>query len=440
MVKRFLSLALALALVLSLSGAPVASAENYTIKVMTIWSDTNPADCGPLYTKILQDYCAAHPGFDYEYEYCQQFETASKLSILIASNDVPDIFIYEPGSAMNELIDNNIVVDLTKDFSKLGLKLEDVYSEATLGALHSISDYEDIYWVPNGLSVEAVWYNKTLFAKNGLEAPKTWADMEALCDKLISLGIQPFALPNDAQWPMTRWIMLYAARLAGYDAHLRAASNNGIRFDDPAFVKAAAKTQEMCKKGYFGEGFNSLTQDDAYAMFLGGKVAMLYQGSWGFANFRAANKDAGEISPDEIGYFNPGAVDGGVSPEEAAATDAVCTNMAICFGKAKFDQGTNNDFLKYFVENYGNYQVQAGLATSYNPNFLTAKYGEGDILMKDYNAILASAKHSTLWFEAKMNTEVSNVSLENAQLLGEGTMTPEDFCKELAAAVDARKK
>lgn len=432
-------LAILLLVVMCTSMFSVALAEDYTIKVLTIWSDTNPSDVGPTFRRVVEDFCNTHEGYNFEYEFVQQFETASKLSVLIASNDVPDIFIYEPGSAMNEMIDNGVVVNLSQSMEQLGLDLNELYSESGLAVMHSVSDYPDLYYVCNGLAGEALWYNKTIFEENGLEVPETWEGLMALCDKLLELGIQPIALPNEAQWPMTRWIGLYSARLGGHDAHLRASTNDGIRFDDPIFVEAATKIQEMCQKGYFGKGFNALTQDDGYALFLNGKAAMLYQGTWGLNNFRSADVAAGQLSQDQIGHFNPGYIEGSViSPEEVSATAGVLTSMAICFGKDRFDQGTNHEFLKFFFENYGNYLVEDGFTSPFSPDYLTATYKEVDPMLEAYQDILATTKYSTLWFEAKMNTEVSSVALENAQLLGEGSMTPEQYCAELAAAVDAR--
>lgn len=432
----FLALVLALVLCLSFGGSAMAE-DKYTIKVMTIWSDTVEGDYGWIIDNMLKDFCAAHEGYDYEYEYAEQWDVASKLSVLIASNDVPDLFVYEPGAAMNNLIDNGIVVNLSQEMSQLGFELEDVYSEGALSALRSVGSHEDIYYVCNGLSCEAVWYNKTLFEENGLEVPESWADLEALCDVLLEKGIVPIALPNADQWPVTRWIMMYGARLGGADAHLRASTADGITFEDEIFVQAAAKIQEMAQKGYFGQGFNALTQDDAYAMFLTGKAAMLYQGSWAFSTFR--NAVEGELTIDEIGYFNPGYVEGSeITPEEVAATSGVSPNMAICIGKARFDEGKNHEFLRYFFENYGNKLIENGHTSPFNPDFLTVKKENADILDSYYDQILTETKYSTLWNEAKMTTEISTICMENAQLLAEGTMTPEQYCAELAAAVAAR--
>jgi hypothetical protein len=49
---------------------------------------------------------------------------------------------------------------------------------------------------------------------------------------------------------------------------------------------------------------------------------------------------------------------------------------------------------------------------------------------------LQESLYPTLWFEAKMDSASTDVALENAQLLAEGTMTPEEYCERLASSVD----
>ena len=47
-------------------------------------------------------------------------------------------------------------------------------------------------------SVQVLWcYNKDIFAKVGVEPPKTWDDLVSICDKLQKAGYQPLAVPGD---------------------------------------------------------------------------------------------------------------------------------------------------------------------------------------------------------------------------------------------------
>lgn len=432
---RVFAILLSLALFVGIGGVAVASEaqEPYNIKLLTIWSPSDAGNDGAIMFKLAEEYCAANPNFSFEYDMCEQFDMPSKLSVLISSNDVPDIFIYEDGGALDALVERDAIVNISKDFSKLGFTLEDLYSETALRTKHTLSNFEDIYSLPHRIVTEGVWYNKTLFAEHGLEAPETWAEMEALCDKLLALGIQPFATSGLTEWPITRWIMLYASRLEGNTVHLDASRlQNGRRFTDEVFVKAAAKAQEMFQKGYFGTGFNSIDYFTMNSMFMTGKAAMVYNGSWVTSQF-SSNLE-GELKDTEIGIFNVPGIEGSkISLEEADGINALNTNMAICLGKAKFDAGTNNDFLKYVFENFGERQQQIGAMTAYDVDF---RAGELTPMAELFVSMLDKVKSSTLWFEAKMDSGTSDVALENAQLLAEGTMTPEEYCERLATAVD----
>ena len=434
MTRRFISLLLAILMFLMMVPA-MADAPNYTIKVLTIWSEENEREDGSLIYKILEDYCATHEGFDFEYEYGEQFDMPSKLSILIASNDVPDIFIYEDGGALDALVERDAIVNLSQDFEKLGYTLEQVYNPAALSAKHALSSYDDIYSLPHRMTMEGIWYNKAIFEQYGLEVPTTWSQLEEVCDTLLENGVQPFALAGLTKWTITRWIMNYATRLAGYDVHLRASTNDGISFNDPIFVEAAAKTQEMFQKGYFGKGYNSI--NDAAPIFLGGQAAMYYMGSWAMNTF-AANLE-GNIPAEDIGFFFvPGIEGAAVSLEEASKINAISTNMAICFGKSKFDEGTNNDFLKYFIEQFGNMQTEIGAYSTYREDFLTVQPDKSSPMSQLFYSVMDQAEYATLWFEAKMDTACTDVALENSQLLAEGSMSPEEYCDRLAEAVNER--
>lgn len=434
MTRKILSILLAILMVLAMVPA-LADAGNYTIKVLTIWPEDKELEDGAIIYKICEEYCAAHEGFSFEYEFVEQFDMASKLSILIASNDVPDIFIYEDGAALDALVERDAIVNLSTDFEKLGYTLEEVYNPAALSAKHALSSYEDIYSLPHRMTMEGIWYNKTIFEQYNLEVPTAWAELENVCDTLLANGVQPIAAAGLNEWPITRWIMNYATRLGGHDVHLKASTNDGITFNDPIFVQAAAKTQEMFEKGYFGKGFNSI--DDDTGIFLGGMSGMLYMGSWVTSTF-AANEE-GNIPAEDIGFFFVPSIEGAsVSAEEASKTNAISTNMAICFGKTKFDEGTNNDFLKYFVEKFGDYQTASGAYAAYNEAFLTVAPDKSTPMNQLFYGVLDQAEYATLWFEAKMDTACSDVALENGQLLAEGSMSPEEYCDRLTEAVSER--
>ena len=82
---------------LSVSAAtdPDTSAEK-KIKVLSIWAEDS-AD-GKILTGILDNYIKdVNPNFSYEYEYVSSSDLSTKVSTLVASNDLPDLFAYSAG-------------------------------------------------------------------------------------------------------------------------------------------------------------------------------------------------------------------------------------------------------------------------------------------------------------------------------------------------------
>ena len=62
-----------------------------------------------------------------------------------------------------------------------------------------------MYTLPLSKSTEALYYNKTFFEANGLEVPKTWEEMEAVCAKIKQIDPDsiPLGYDSEANWFIT---------------------------------------------------------------------------------------------------------------------------------------------------------------------------------------------------------------------------------------------
>lgn len=415
------------------SGQGTGSSEDpYTFKVISENSADDPtSDVHPV-KLALDDYIEEHPNFDYEFETIQKYDIASKIAILISSNDVPDMFTYEDGTSLDALVERDAIVNITQDFSKIGVELEDVVLEGAINSKHVLSNYDDLYSLPMQLTTNGIWYNKKMFEEHGWSVPESWQELMTLCDDMIAAGIQPFSCNGADQWAITRWIMLYADRMEGESVHLDAAQNkNGVSFRDEVFIEAATQAQDMFQKGYFGEGFNTIEASTQYQMFLSEQTAMMYSGSWLLATW--TDPEVNTLGEENIGYFIPPGIEGSsIDMEHASKMDDLSCATALCLGKEKFDTGRTWDFLKYLFTTMGDRQSEIGIMTPY----VTTEeldYSPTQQLIVDQ---LQESVYPTLWFEAKMDSASTDVALENAQLLAEGTMTPEEYCERLATSVD----
>lgn len=135
------------------------------------------------------------------------------------------------------------------------------------------------YGVPMEQDLMGVYYNKDLFAAQGIEIPETYAEFQAAIEKFKAANIVPIAFGNRDRWPATNTMSLILGLTAGK------ATEEAVLFGDTpwtidAFKQAAETFQSWAEADYFPNGFNGIGYDEANALFLGGRAAMTITGTW----------------------------------------------------------------------------------------------------------------------------------------------------------------
>ncbi len=102
-----------------------------------------------------------------------------------------------------------------------------------------------MYTLPMSKSTEALYYNKTFFEENGLTLPTTWAEMEALCKKILELDPDcvPLGYDSEANWFITMCEQ-YGSGYTTFDEDKRFVFDND---ENKAFV---SMFRDWHKKGY----------------------------------------------------------------------------------------------------------------------------------------------------------------------------------------------
>ena len=392
--------------------------------ILSIWAEDN--DNGVLINNICKAYQEVNPNFTYEYELVSSDDLRQKVATLVASNDLPDMFVYESGKPIVDLIEADQIVDIGAMLEEIGST--DFVTPSATSLLETLSGTDTIYDLPLGLNVEGFWYNKALFEQAGItEVPTTWDEFEEDLAKLKDAGIQPLSCGAADKWGATRLINAYTVRSLGADA-LKNASEGKASYTDEGYVAAAAKIQEWADKGYFGEGVNTVDMNTAGSMLMTGKSAIFYNGSWFASNLN--DESANAAGEDGIGFFNVPVVDESVSAIDSYSMN--CGNI-LCLSKAKEDEATKW-FVKYFVEHIGDeamttqgsikgytYSAQASDMTAYTKLVLDE---------------IGKAQSAFTWYEATMNSEISDAAQSNVQMLLSGEMTPEEYMQSIQDAAD----
>ena len=205
--------------------------------------------------------------------------------------------------------------------------LQDITAEASRGrtgfgrGANAFQIDGQIYGAPMLLSEVAFFYNKELLAKAGVEAEsiKTWTDFLAAVSKLKEAGITPIIVGAGEKWPMHFYWSYLVIRIGGAEALTNATSGEGEGFNDPVFVQAGEKLQELTALEPFQDGWLATTHLQAAGLWGDGKGAFQLMGSWLLNTQKNNATDGKGLAPENIGIMNFPVVEGG----KGAPTDTL---------------------------------------------------------------------------------------------------------------------
>lgn len=223
------------------------------------------------------------------------------------------------------------------------------------------------YAVPTGVSYyTGVFYNKKIFADNGLEVPTTWSQFTAVVDALKAKGITPFGMGGKDSWPAGLPMLASVASLyPTADDKQQLAKDlwtNKAKLTDPTEVKVLQQTEyvlQNSQEGAAGADYTSIPSG-----FAAGDFAMTVDGTWDQPVI-----DAAVAKKFDYGYFPfPGSDDakdnallnGKTELQLAVPTSA--KNKTAAMAWLKFFSDKKN--YELFLQKSGFSSAQPGISTS----------------------------------------------------------------------------
>lgn len=347
-----------------------------------------------------------------------------KLQLLAGQNALPVQFAAGNAPALTQqLAKSGKVADLEAKLKQLDVENQlEPAAVSTIKALYG----GKLLVLPYEYNIEGVFYNKKIFADNGLKAPGTWDELTKAAAKLQAKGVQPFSASGQQGWPLTRLISGYLYRSLGPDA-LQKVADGRAKLTDPEYLKAAEEIAALGKKGYFGKGVGSIDYDTAMNQFLTGKAAMFYMGSWALANISDSKQN--KVGPDNVGFMPFPAVAGGKGSIDQYPSNV---GLGITLGAKPFDEKTG-DWVACIAKNYGSTALKDhGSISGFKVNTEVKDANEVTTQVRD---TISSSKQNVLWFEALFSTKATTVSQTNAASLVGGSMKPEQFMQTVQDAL-----
>jgi xylobiose transport system substrate-binding protein len=174
------------------------------------------------------------------------------------------------------------------------------------------------YGIPmRGVQPVALFYNKAVLEKAGVEPPETWDDMLAAVDDLEAAGVTPIALAGSQSWTELMWAEYLLDRVGGPEVFQAIRDGEPDAWKDPAVVEALTMIQELVDRGGFGDDFASVGYDvgGASTILAQGKAGFHLMGSWEYVNQLGQSPDF--VASGDLGWTAFPAVEGGEGDPEA---------------------------------------------------------------------------------------------------------------------------
>ncbi len=150
--------------------------------------------------------------------------------------------------------------------------------------------------------VQGIYYNKALLKELGLRPPRSLKDLEKALPAVKKAGEQPIMLGNSDQYAATH-IFSDLAVTEQKPAAIRdwIGGKAGTSFVTAGNEKAAEMMADWAKKGYFGSGYDGLSNEDAVSRFAKGSGVFFVGGSWNGATLDPAKFGFGALTTGGAG-------------------------------------------------------------------------------------------------------------------------------------------
>ena len=402
--------------------APADAAEEVPAEEVTItwWHISTKDPALSDWQKMADDYMAEHPNVNIEITVLENEAFKTKLTTVMQSGEVPDIFQSWGGGTLKEQIDAGLLKDINADLDADGNAWRDTFAP---GALAVFSSDGVNYGVPWDMGMVGWWYNKDLFAEAGITAaPETWSEFLTDVQKLKDAGITPISLGEGDTWTgMHIWSYL-ATRIGGEAAFTAAADRSGS-FADPAFVQAGDELMNLIDMEPFQDGYLGATHDEMQATFGNGKAAMELSGQWAPSTQAANSADQAGVA--NLGLFNFPAVEGGAGD----VTDVIGGGNGFAIGKDAEPEAI--DFVKYLTSQ-ANQTIIAASGTGI-PVVKGAEAGLTDPNLLLVQESFAAAEYFQLYYDQVLPSAMGSIINDAVQKLYAGTATSEEVAGEIEA-------
>jgi raffinose/stachyose/melibiose transport system substrate-binding protein len=267
-------------------------------------------------------------------------DTASNLSAGFLRGNPPDVGLLNYNMEMSRFMERGALSDLSDmpEADRIRPDVQDLVDQyATYPGRTSV--------LPYSVAAASVIYNVQMFEDNGLEVPKTWDELIALCDTLQAAGITPIYSTFKDPWTVGQGLFDYTVGgsidVASFYDEMNTLGTEVGPDSEVSFEKTLEDPMEkMVQLASYSNGdAESRAYGDGNVAFANGEAAMYMQGPWALG-------EIAKTAPDlELGTFPLPVTD---DPEDLKVR--VNLDLALWIPEASSDQDAARTFASYLMQ------------------------------------------------------------------------------------------
>jgi multiple sugar transport system substrate-binding protein len=214
----------------------------------------------------------------------------------------PGLFTWQTGPSLTELVEEDLIAETTDIWTKA---VDEGWVSPDLRDSYTVDGEQ--YCVPMNIAYWVMYYNKDIFAEQGLEEPTTWAELDAIATRLSGAGITPYYQTSTLftfQW--------FQQLVAGTDPELyNGLATGDVKYTDPEIVEIMNTWLDQEQAGWFSDAGSTI---DPAVGLKQGDFAMINFGSF----FNGSLDGAGMVSGEDYDMFVIPAVNGSLEKTPVA--------------------------------------------------------------------------------------------------------------------------
>ena len=417
--KKFVALLMVLIMVFALGTAAFAD-DTYTLDVIIAQYGPNTQEWflgkGMDGSNFVEKFEAANPGIKLNLEVISWNDLKTVADTRIASGQAPDI----------------LNLDTFADYANEGLLMpvseycpEDLFEDFFPSFIDQSVIDDVCYAVPDLASARALFYNTDMFEEVGIEAPKTWAELEDVSQQIIDFydgEVYPWGVDMTTDEGQACFAYYAWGNNGGF-----VDENGEWAVNSDANVEATQFILDMVKNGYTNPNPATQTRYDLQDMFAAGKLAMII-----------APNQLPTYCADKDSEVKMATADIPANEGCTASSVGVMDRIMVFKDEADPDQAKRNEavaaFLKFFYdpENYVGWVSMEGFLPAVNS--AVGALVESDPSFEAWLGVLGNAKFYSTAKDGWDTVKQGVIAAEQAALDGKDIRAELDALQETLVA------